>query len=217
MQGYISALNFIDQTGAVTLVDSDQHYNFSTKALDDPEDFAALAVGLNASFKLIDGRVRDLKPERLVDPDDDRTYQLPDAVSFEPTHLRDGYEILDVGRLQLSKTNRDLGKARAELASLCRALGGNTLLEVSESSELRQFMGYAFIYHTVKGYAASAGRPDERGQANASELQQSINHAEIKRRGLRHTHKAASKLALKLCGALLLLIFCAGYIYAQFV
>ncbi len=216
MQAYISALNFVDKIGRLQLADSSESYGFSDKALANPEDFAGLSLNLDVSFDLIDGKVRNLVPAALVSADSDGRYFLPDEVSFENTHLRAGYEILDVGRFRLAKTARDENKARVELASLCRALGGNTLLEVTHSSEQKTAMGYAFIYHTYRGYAAVAGRPDEKGDHYASELLQSINHREIERRGQRHENVAAGKIALRILGGVLLLIFCAGYIFTTF-
>ncbi len=214
MQAYISALNFVDKIGRLHSSTTAQDcWMFSTKALADPEDFAQLFVGCEVSFELEQGKVRQLQPAALRDSAEVARYQLPDAVSFETSHLREGYEILDVGRLQLSRMNRDVHKARAELSSLCRSLGGNTLLEVTERQEQRTAMGYAFIYHHVSGFAAVAGRPDERGAVDASDLLQSLNHREISRRGKQHETKAASKLVFKIVGGVLLALFCAGYIY----
>ncbi len=217
MQAYISALNYVDRIGKLCATDpSVSTYMFSAKALADPENFAFLAVGCTVEFTLENGKVRNLQPATLRSVDEVARYSMPDSVSFESGHLRDGYEILDVGRLRLSKMSRDVNKARAELASLCRSLGGNTLLEVTERQEQRTAMAYAFIFHIVQGYVAVAGRPDAQGNMDASDLLSSINHQEIKRRGQQHENKAAGKIALKLLGGVLLLCFAVGYIYSTF-
>lgn len=215
MQAVICALNFIDEIGRVKTADG-KTYGFAKKSLNEPEDFNYLTLGLEVSFELnAEGKVTGLKTlGPLSDDSSDPTYSLPDEVSFEQSHLREGFEILDVGRFRLTKTSRNRQRAYVELASLCRSLGGNTILEIKERSEQKTAMGYAFIYYTLTGFAAAAGRPDPQGRASCSELMQSLNHAEIKRIGSSHEHMQAGKFALRFAGAALLLVFAAGYFYS---
>lgn len=214
MQAVICALNLIDEIGRVK-TEEGKTCGFAKKSLAEPEDFENLTLGLKVCFELnSEGKVTDLKSLDALNTAADPSYSLPDEVSFEEGHLRDGFEILDVGRFRLSKTTRSRQRTYTELASLCRALGGNTLLEVKERSEQKTAMGYAFIYYTVSGFAAAAGKPDPQGRASSSELMQSLNHQEIKRIGTRHEKVQAGKFALRFAGAALLLIFAAGYLYS---
>ncbi len=212
MQGVISAINFIDQIGMLQCEDG-RAIGFAREGLEEPELFDFLMLNTRAEFTLNEaGKVRSLRPEQTATAADDRSYELPSEVSFEKGHLRDGYEILDVGKIRLSRTTRVRQRSYVELASLCRSLGGNTLLEVQERSQQRTAMGYAFVYYTVTGFAAAAGRPVSGGGTNASELLQSLNHREIRRIGARYENKAAGKIALRLTGAILLGIFALGFV-----
>ncbi len=103
-----------------------------------------------------------------------------------------------------------------KLEELCRSVGANTVLKFTRQKKIRYSAGCAFYYYVLEGYPAVSGVKGGSGaELSLNELAESLDLNAVKKIKEREKSARRGKKALAVLGALLLLSFALGFVWAR--
>ena len=140
-------------------------------------------------------------------------YQEPPEVGFCRGELPEGYVLLAKSPYPLERTEHLANTAKWKLIKDCKNCGGNMLLDLREEKVLKNSIGFAYYVNRVSAYPAVVGMPDEKALLNGEELAARLN---LKMLSEYHERKKGAQRGIKIMkisGAVLFVIFLAGFLY----
>ena len=146
-------------------------------------------------------------------PSEPVCYQEPPEVGFCRGELPEGYTVLAKSPYPLERTEHLANTAKWKLIKDCKNCGGNMLLDLREEKVLKNSIGFAYYVHRVSAYPAVAGRPDEKALLNGEELAARLNLKQLAEYNERKKSAQLGLMVMKISGAILFVIFVAGFIY----
>lgn len=213
MQGTISAINRERHSGHIQGDDGALMY-FDESAFLKDEDKGDLAVGMRVSYNAIQDRALDLE---LLDKEEflrtEALYIEPQDFELKKGPFKEGYEIISRGKYPLEAVDRDVDKARSKLIEALKDVGANVGLNLTDTQETRNAMGYGFIFHHLKAYPAVCAIRASNGQERLGDLEKRLNHKKIKQIGVKRQNEIIRKLVFKILCGILLVIFALGFIF----
>lgn len=226
MQGTVTAVVAAEQRFYIQ-ADDGRMLSCSAELLDSSTPFASVYEGLRVVFEASsDGKVSAVKAAGKDAAAGQGTaqaefevrdrFEVPEQITLEQGTERKGCVLVDTGEARISASARSLEEARSQVMALCRELGGNTLLEVRIYKQKRPGFGYNVVIYEATGKPALAAVRDEHGSHTYGQLRGSLNHERIRSIGNKRENLAAARIVMKWLSVLLIIIFCAGFIYATF-
>ena len=226
MQGQITTYD--NKKGVGRVQGEDGHiYRFTRNELAQGEDSSNLMMEMQVEFTPSTDQngyqqAAEIKVLNRADFVGDALYVEPESFVVDKEDLVPGYDVLDRGLYGLERGERSEEKAKARLINECVAVGANGIVRYKCETQLKNAFGYGFNIYRVSGVPVVLGRRigtraeakeiDNGYQFRASELNQRLNQAQIKKAHNLIVNTKLGKLVLKAIGAFLLFIFVMGFI-----
>lgn len=213
MEGKVTIYDTKTKQGRIQAIDGNI-YSFDALAFINKKEESLIREGMSCSFELIDNKLSNLS---LKDAEDfilsNQTFNEPTNLELISGELPDNYTLIDKAKVSIAKTDRFREKAIYKLKHDCKMLGANIILDVKESTNIRSAMGYGFKFYTIQGVPATVGIADPNGTVSRDDLAHRLHHAKIMKQKNSYEAIKIANLSLKICGAILFIIFLLGFIF----
>ena len=213
MQGTIASYSFKDKVGRIQGLDGNI-YTFYQSSFLNPNEEQVVQEGMECDFDIKENlvanlRLRDIKAFQYKN----QTFKEPAALQLVTGDLPSEFTLIDKAKTAISSTDRVKVGALYNLKHDCVRLGANIILDGIISSKTKNAMGYGFEFYTVEGVPTVVGITDPEGELSRDDLLRRLHHKEILKLKNNQENVKTAKLALKISGLILLIIFFAGFLY----
>ncbi len=143
-------------------------------------------------------------------------YKTPSEIGLARHGVPDGYELIAKSPKPIVREARLLSQAKYKLAKVCEQYGANVVMDFKDSEFIRNSIGFSFAMHRVQGYPAVMAFESENGTYTRGELEAKLKLDEIEADIERMQSVKKGGFILKIFGAMMILVFFAGFILSLF-
>lgn len=138
-------------------------------------------------------------------------YKEPENMPIYPEDFVDGYDILDRGIYRLQRKDRTEEKALYRLRYECQQVKANAIVGYKVTTELKNAFGNGYNLYVASGVPAVIGKISPDGECRAKELKNRLDQTKIKKLHNVVVNTKIGMMVVKALGAILLLVFAAGF------
>ncbi|MCR5536958.1 MAG: hypothetical protein K6F05_06045 [Succinivibrio sp.] len=170
--------------------------------------------GMLLEFTLKDGQVSDceLYKSSNFEPLDVPYTEVKDFAIYRNAEPQKGQEILEQAPFPVEREGRTEDNVKWKLMSFAKKCGANCLIDYGAEQYIKNSIGFSYYMYRAHGTPAVAARLDLKGESTRAELEDKLNEEVLKHEYILKDGMASSKLAFKIVCAVLLVIFCVGFI-----